>query len=196
MESSLQQLGEVIRALPRGLQGHLERVRESALALATIHSVPLEAVELAALGHDLARAYSAEALLTRAQEWRLDVHPVEEQVPILLHGPVAAEILHRQCGVEDVRVLEAVRWHSTAVPGMGPVGLVVFLADKLEPHKLRRSVKLTEIAEVAKVSLERAVADYLTMEMTVLLKEGRLVHPTSVEARNHLLNALADVPDA
>ena len=70
-----------------------------------------------------------------------------------------------------------------------------FLADKLEPHKLRRSVKLTEIAKVAKVSLERAVVDYLTMGMTVLLKEGRVVHPTSVEARNHLLNVLADVPD-
>ncbi|MCZ6788328.1 MAG: bis(5'-nucleosyl)-tetraphosphatase (symmetrical) YqeK [Chloroflexi bacterium] len=196
MESSLHRLREVIRALPQGLQDHLERVRESALALATIHSVPLEAVELAALGHDLARTYSAEALLARAQEWRLDVHPVEEQVPILLHGPVAAEMLRRQCGVEDARVLEAVRWHSTAAPGMGPVGLVVFLADKLEPHKLRRSPKLTGIAEVAKVSLERAVADYLALEMTVLLKEGRLVHPTSVEARNHLLNALAEVPDA
>ena len=196
MERSLQQLKELIRALPQGLQGHLERVRETALQMATIHSVPLEAVELAALSHDLARAYSAEALLKRAQEWHLDLHPVEEQVPILLHGPVAAEMLRRQCGVKDVGVLEAVRWHSTAVPGMGAVGLVVFLADKLEPHKLRRSVKLTEIAKVAKVSLERAVVDYLTMGMTVLLKEGRLVHPTSVEARNHLLNALADVPDA
>ena len=196
MESSLQQLKGLIRALPPGLQGHLERVRESALELATIHSVPLGAVELAALGHDLARAYSAEALLARAQEWRLDVHPIEEHVPVLLHGPVAAAMLRRQCGVEDVRVLEAVRWHSTAVPGMGPVGLVVFLADKLEPHKLRRSVKLKEIAEVAKSSLERAVADYLALEMTVLLKEGRLVHPASVEARNHLLNVLADIPDA
>ena len=164
--------------------------------MATAHGADKEAVELAALGHDLARAYSAEVLLKQAQEWHLDVHPVEEQVPILLHGPVAAEMLRRQCGVADVRVLEAVRWHSTAVPGMGPVGLVVFLADKLEPHKLRRSTKLPEIAEVAKVNLERAVVDYLTMEMTVLLKVGRLVHPTSIEARNHLLSALGDVPDA
>ena len=196
MESSLQQLKGLIQALPRGLQDHLERVRESARALATIHSVPLEAAELAALGHDLARACSAETLLKQAREWHLDVHPIEEQIPILLHGPVAAAMLRRQCGVEDIRVLEAVRWHSTAVPGMGPVGLVVFLADKLEPHKLQRFGKLTEIAEVARVSLERAVVDYLTMEMTVLLKEGRLVHPTSIEARNHLLKALAEAPDA
>ena len=89
MENSLQQLKGLLQALPRGLQDHLERVRESARALATIHSVPLEAVELAALGHDLARACSAETLLKQAREWHLDVHPIEEQVPILLHGPVA-----------------------------------------------------------------------------------------------------------
>ena len=195
MDRSLQQLKGLIQALPQGLQDHLERVRKTALALATAHGADREAIELAALGHDLARAYSAEALLTRAQKWGLDIHPVEEQVPILLHGMVAAEVLRRQCGVKDARVLEAVRWHSTAVPGMGPVGLVVFLADKLEPHKLRRSPKLPEIAEVAKVSLERAVAGYLTMEIALLLKEGRLIHPTSVEARNHLLNALAQAPD-
>ena len=191
----LQQLREIIAALPQGLQDHLERVRKDALTLATIHSVPLEAVELAALGHDLARAYSTETLLTRAQEWRLDVHPIEKQVPILLHGPVAAEMLRRQFGVEDIRVLEAVRWHSTAVPGMGPVGLVVFLADKLEPHKLRRSPKLHEIAGLARSSLEQAMADYLTMELALLLKEGKLIHPTSVAARNHLLDTLAQAPD-
>ena len=69
MESSLQQLKGLLQALPRGLQDHLERVRESARALATIHSVPLEAVELAALGHDLARACSAETLLKQAREY-------------------------------------------------------------------------------------------------------------------------------
>ena len=191
----LQHLRDIIAELPQGLQDHLERVRETALELATAHGVDREAVELAALGHDVARAYSTETLLTRAQEWRLDVHPIEEQVPILLHGPVAAEMLRRQCGVDDDRVLEAVRWHSTAAPGMGPVGLVVFLADKLEPHKLRRSPKLHEIAGLARTSLEQAVADYLTMELALLLKKGRLIHPTSVAARNHLLDALAQAPD-
>lgn len=195
MERSLRQLKELIKTLPQGLQEHLKRVRDSAVELAAVHKVPLDTVELAALGHDLARACSLEELLTRAKEWCLDVHPIEKQIPLLLHGPVSAEIMRRRCGIEDARVLEAVRWHTTGVPKMGPVGLVVFLADKLEPHKLHRSLRLTEIAEVAKLSMEQAVSDYLTLEITKLLEEGSLVHSTSIEARNYLLRTLANAPD-
>ena len=188
MNSSLQRLHGLIRALPQGLQDHLARTREAALELAAHHGVAADRVELAALGHDLARAHSEEALLEQARDLGLAVHPVEERVPILLHGPVAAELLKRECGVEDAEVLEAVRWHSTGVPGMGAVGLTVFLADKLEHQKLRRSAHLLDIAETARKSLEQAVADYLTMELSSLLKRGSLLHPASVEARNDLLS--------
>ena len=188
MESSLRRLHGLIRTLPQGLQDHLARTREAALELAAHHGVAADKVELAALGHDLARAHSKAELLEQARGLGLAIHPVEESVPILLHGPVAAEMLKRECGVEDTEVLEAVRWHSTGVPGMGAVGLAVFLADKLEHQKLQRSAHLLEIAETARRSLEQAVADYLTMELTLLLKRGSLLHPASIEARNDLLS--------
>ena len=107
---------------------------------------------------------------------------------MLLHGAVAAELLRRECGVDDAEVLEAVWWHSTAALGLRPVGLVVFLADKLDPHKLHRSPHLHEVAAMARTSLEQAVVSYLTMELTLLLKRGSLLHPLSVEARNDLLS--------
>ena len=210
MKSSLQRVHGLIQALPQGLQAHLARTREAALELAAHHGVAADRVELAGLGHDLARAHSDQALLEQARNLGLAIHPVEERVPILLHGPVAAELLKRECGVEDADVLEAVRWHSTGVPGMGAVGLTVFLADKLEHQKLlrtlrevaeglyhkfvwmdsekQRKVRLHEIAETARKSLEQAVADYLTMELSALLKRGSLLHPASVEARNDLLS--------
>ena len=190
MKDSLQKLKELLEKLPRGLQDHLARTRDLALELATVHGVPADRVELAALGHDLARAQTGEVLLKEARDLGLAVHTVEERVPILLHGPVAAELLRRQCGVTDADVLEAVRWHSTALSGMGSVGLVVFLADKVEPHKLKRSPELQEIATLARSRLERAAADYLTRELALLLKRGALLHPASVDARNHLLSRL------
>lgn len=190
MERSLQSLHGLIRTLPQGLQAHLARTREAGLELAALHGVARRKVELAALGHDLARAHSEEALLKQARGLRLVIHPVELQVPMLLHGPVAAEVLKLECGVEDAEVLEAVRWHSTGVPGMGAVGLTVFLADKLEHQKLQRSTHLLDIADMARKNLEQAVADYLTMELSSLLKRGSMLHPASVEARNDLLSRL------
>ena len=132
----------------------------------------------------------AARLTRKARALGLAVHPVEERVPVLLHGPLAAEQLRRDCGVDDPDVLEAVRWHSIACAGMGEVGLVVFLADKLEPGKAGASSYLRRAAELAQESLDEAVWYCLTAEMGRLLERGGLLHPSSVEARNDLIMRL------
>jgi predicted HD superfamily hydrolase involved in NAD metabolism len=191
MNNPLVQLRELILKLPIGLQQHLERVRNTALELASIHEIPFAPVELAALGHDIARSYQITKLVDLAQEWQVDIHPAENEIPLLLHGPVSAEMLRLQCNIDDPQVLEAVRWHSTSIPGMSPLGLVVFLADKLEPHKLNRSARHKKIAQTAKGNLEQATIDYLSMEIRSLVNNGRLVHPKSIEARNYFINLIA-----
>ena len=187
MHSQLSRLHTLIKELPDGLQHHLHRTRDTALELAARHNVDPAKVELAALGHDLLRAVDGEHLLHEARALALPVHPVEERVPILLHGLLAAQRLKRDCSITDPEVLEAVQWHSTSCAGMGPVGLVVFLADKLDPHKIEGNPQLQRLAAVAQESLERAAADYLTGELTSLLERGSLIHPASVEARNYLI---------
>ena len=186
-DSQLSCLHALIKELPDGLQNHLHRTRETALELAARHDVDAAKVELAALGHDLLRAVDGDQFLHEARALALPVHPVEERVPILLHGPLAAHRLKRDCGITDPEVLEAVQWHSTSCAGMGPVGLVVFLADKLDPHKAQGNPPLQRLAAVAQGSLEQAAAGYLTAELTSLLQRGSLIHPASVEARNYLM---------
>lgn len=187
MISALSRLHTQIQELPQGLQDHLYRTRETALGLAFRHNVDATKVELAALGHDLCRAIKGDQLLEEARGQGLGIHPVEEAVPILLHGPLAAQRLKQECGITDAEVLEAVRWHSTSCAGMGRVGLVVFLADKLDPRKVEGNPWLRGLAALAQESLERAALEYLTRELTLLLERGSLLHPTSVEARNELL---------
>lgn len=131
--------------LPRGLRDHTRRVWSIALELAGRHGIDGERVGLAALAHDLARAKEGEYLLRRARELGLPVHPVEEWMPLLLHGPVAAEELRREAGLSDPEVYEAIYWHSTGQRGMGPVARVVFLADKLDPEKADRYLSLIHI---------------------------------------------------
>ena len=152
---SLPKLRSIIRSLPSGLQSHLERVKELSLELAAIHGVDPVKVETAALAHDLYRAHSGEQLLSEARARGLVPTPVEECVPLLLHGPLAAHLLREECAVTDEEVLQAVRWHSTSCPGMGRVGLIVFIADKVEPQKVERAPHLGRTAELARQSLER-----------------------------------------
>ena len=176
--------------LPKGLREHIRRSREVARELAQRHGVDPEAVDLGAAAHDLARAMKGESLLEEARRYGLQVHPVEQRAPVLLHGAVAALWLQRSVGISDSRVLDAVRWHSTGRKGMGSVAKVVFLADKLDPDKVKRYPYLDEVGALAKESLDRALVGYLDHELSHLLQRGSLVHPGSLELRNELIMAL------
>ena len=188
MPSGLEELitGRV-EALPRGLREHIYRVQRIALELAHRYEVDEEKVRLGALAHDIARAMKGEDLLLRARELGIGVDPVEERLPLLLHGPVAAEMLKRDHGLQDEDIYDAVYWHSTAHRGLGVPAKVVYLADKLDPHKAGRYPFQGEVSDLARNSLDRAVFEFLNRELVFLLQQGELVHPAAVEARNEQL---------
>ena len=176
-----------IAALPDGLRQHIYRVEKVALELAHQHEVDEENARLGALAHDIARAMKGEELLRKAQELGIAIHPVEARVPVLLHGPVAAETLRTMDGLEDQDIYEAVYWHSTGHKGLTPSAQIVFLADKLDPQKALRYPFLEELRDLAMKSLDRAMLEFLNRELVSLIQQDSLVHPTSIEARNELV---------
>ena len=127
-----------VEALPKGLQDHIHRAQNEARVLARRHQLDMEKTLLATLAHDIARAMKSDQLLQQATDLGIQVHPVDRQVPILLHGPVGAELLRQIDGLDDDEIYEAVCWHSTAHTSIGDIAKAVFLADKMDPHKAHR----------------------------------------------------------
>ena len=183
-------LHEALEALPRGLRAHIERVRVEAEALAAPHALDAVRVDLASAMHDLCRAMPGEELLAEARRRGVPVNSVEEQAPMLLHGPVAAARLRGELGVADVEVVEAVHWHSTAAPGLHAIGKVVFLADKLDPAKSARYSFIDAVRALASADLDGALEAFLSGELQRLVEGGALLHPASLEARDELVAAL------
>ena len=146
-------------------------------------------VDLAAASHDLMRAEEARTLLDLARSYGVPVNPVEEELPVLLHGPVAAVWLRRQGVVSDDAVIEAIQCHTTGRRGMGTVSKVVFLADKLEPGKAKRYPYQEMLMLMALESLDRALLEFLNRSLADFLARGYPIHPESVELRNELLSS-------
>ena len=190
MRAQVEAVREAVTCLPRGLADHIERVVAEADRLATgFKELDREQVELAAWGHDIARALSPQELLARARRFGLEVSPVEEEAPILLHGPVGAEILRREHGIDDLEVLAAARFHSTGRAGMSLLEKVIFVADKIEPGKVRAKPALASVRELADRDLDAAILEYLEQMLVVAREEGWPVHPQAVAARSELLPA-------
>ena len=176
-----------LHELPRGLREHVERSREVARELASIHGVDAVQADLGVAAHDLARAMKGDALLEQSRRYGLYFNPVEQNTPELLHGPLAAYWIEHEDAITDKEILEAVRWHTTGKGGMGDLAKVVFLADKLDPSKIERYPFLTRVKKLAYENMDQAIYEYLNASLTRLLEENQLIHPESLELRNELM---------
>jgi predicted HD superfamily hydrolase involved in NAD metabolism len=173
--------------LPEGLQAHIQRAREVGADLCEIHAVDPERVDLAIAAHDLYRAIDPEELLAEAgrRGWEPDV--VERSDPLLLHGPVAGMWLMQEGGVDDPAIVEAVTWHTTYAPSVGPVGTLTFLADKIDPQKISERAWLEEVRNLAyRGRAEIAVELYLENLLVDLISEDAVAHPRALDALNYL----------
>ena len=187
MPELLQRLQSRLESLPDGLQAHIYRVRDEALELAGHHGIGLEIAELGALAHDVCRAVPGDDLLRMSAELDVKVSEVEKDFPLLLHGPVGAELLRREEDLTDDDLYEAVRWHSTAHASLASLGKLIFLADKLDPQKAAVYSYQAKLRNMARESLDLALLEFLSREMTTRLERGETVHPASVDARNSLI---------
>ncbi len=159
---------------------HTLRVAETAERLARLHGLDPAKARLAGLLHDVARETDGDELLRIAAKNSLPVGDPEREKPMLLHGPVAAELAEIDLEMRDEAVLEAVRVHTTGAPGMGPLSLVVFVADKIEPG--REGDWVEELRELAEKDLGEAARASLESSISFNEGRGRAIHPRSREA--------------
>jgi predicted HD superfamily hydrolase involved in NAD metabolism len=157
--------------------GHTARVADTAEDLARIHGLDPSRTRLAALLHDAAREMEPEEFLRLAEAWDLHVGEPERQSPKLLHAPVAAELAQRELGVEDQEVLGAIRAHTVGEPGMGPVAIALYVADKIEPARDYPSVG--RIRDLARRDLREAATEALRRVVAHNEERDRPIHPSS-----------------
>jgi predicted HD superfamily hydrolase involved in NAD metabolism len=162
---------------------HSENVAELTRALAQAHGLSSEAAYWAGLAHDLAREWSRERLLAEARRLGVPVDDEERREPILLHGPVAAAWM-QEARVGNAAMWEAVRYHTTAAPGMGPLARALFIADGTEPG--RGYPEAAALRRLALKDLDAAYRAVLEETVRYLARRGLEPHPRMRAALDEL----------
>jgi predicted HD superfamily hydrolase involved in NAD metabolism len=164
---------------------HSLSVSQTCVDLAHRYREQLDENLLRACGlmHDMAREWTDEQLLSFARKHMLHLEAEELEYPVLLHAPVAAQLL-KERGFPPELCL-AVRHHSLGSKEMGRMGLVLYLADYLEPNRSHLDDQLRERLLKAP-SLEALCVQVMEMEGEYLKKKGKKSSEVSMALKQFL----------
>lgn len=123
------------RDLPAAKTSHCIFVAEFLASFAPSIGLDHDQAVTAGLLHDLCRTLDKQTMVSRAESYALPISDEQREHPVLLHGPVAAEVCRRDLGIEDGAIYEAIYWHTTGKPGLCRLGQALMVADFAEPTR-------------------------------------------------------------
>lgn len=172
--------------VPESRLNHILRVEQMAVELASHHNLDVEKAATSGLMHDLAKYLKPSQLLEMARAEGLELDPVSEAFPHLLHAEVSALIARDTFEVEDEEVLQAIANHTLGRPGMSLLSCIVFLADSLEPGR-GNTPELEALRKLSCKDLYQAVWLNCDYSLKLLLQSHCLIHPRTIATRNWFL---------
>jgi len=128
---------EYIRTEIPTLEAHLTGTRDFALEINSVNNLGIgeDKVAVAALCHDFARLVEPSKIAGELERRGIDPSSFNAAAPILLHGPLSAELAKESLGLTDVLILDAITWHATGRAGMSVLEKIVYIADKIEMNR-------------------------------------------------------------
>lgn len=129
-------------------------------ALAMRYGYNLDRAMLAGLMHDCAKCMPNAKKLKVAEKNHLEITELERNNPFMLHAKLGALLAKKKYDIDDMEVLDAIRWHTTGRPNMTLLDKIVYVADYIEP-KRDKAPNLPEIRQMAFMDLDRALLKIL-----------------------------------
>lgn len=175
---------------PRRLE-HTMSVARTAEHLAVMYGVDPYLASVAGLLHDWDKVVPSQELIRRARRFGIDPGVPLESVEPLLHGMVAARELPQRFPHLPTEVWHAIACHTSAAEDMGPLDMVLFVADGIEPNR-RPSEGIEQTrALVGHASLEDVFWNAFVGGIVYVLQGGRYLYPRTIDIYNSLARTRA-----
>lgn len=164
---------------------HSLRVADTAVELGKVYNANIEKTKTAALLHDCAKFQEERSLLKKISSFDIILDNIMQNNKELIHGPLGSKIAEIEYGILDKEILDAIYYHTIGRANMTLLDKIVYIADYIEPRRNFPGVE--EIRTLAFKDLNGSVL--MAMENTILflIRNNKLIHPNTLEARNYLL---------
>lgn len=198
-ESSLAELRGKIRSYMSGKRlFHTYAVEEEISSLAKIYC-PDEEYELrvAALLHDITKEKKLPEQLELCERYGISYSEEEKLSPKVFHAKTGEAVARADFPeYAELETVKSIRWHTTGRRSMTLSDKLLYLADWIEATRTFEQCRELraffygglKTAEDKEKHLLETMIKALDMTIIGLIEEGQIVHPDTLEARNHLLS--------
>ncbi|MBP1924972.1 putative nucleotidyltransferase with HDIG domain [Sedimentibacter acidaminivorans] len=156
---------ELEKSVGTKLFGHCVRTMEEAVKLAKNYNVDVEKAKLAGLLHDCGKLW-------------------DKQTDNLKHAKVGAELAKKSYSIQDVDILNAIRYHTTGREAMSLLEKIIYIADKIEPN--RNFAGVEEIRELAYNNINEAIIKSLISTISFVKQRNLELDSESLKTLNYL----------
>ena len=164
---------------------HSINVEKAAVKLGKIYGVDESKCKIASIVHDCAKGFEDKSLVHHAKEYGIVIDNIQNEIPSLLHGPVAAMYSKKKFHIFDQDILNAIWYHTTGRAGMSHLEKIIYLADLIEEG--RDFPEVNSIRRKAVNNLDKALIMACNCTLNYIMRSNSLIHPLTIEFRNSLL---------
>lgn len=163
---------------------HTMNVAEKSASLAKMYGADENKAYLCGLLHDICKNDSEEKMLQCFKKFGIILDDVQKCVPLLWHSIAGAVIIKEKFNINDIEIINAVRYHTTGRENMTKLDKIIYLADIISDDRDFDGVE--ELRKTANEDLDLAVFKCLQSSIRDILSKNRPVHIDTVKAYNYL----------
>lgn len=158
---------------------HTLSVAYTAANLAMVHGVDIEKALVAGMLHDCAKCMNHHKQMSLCKKNNISLSEMEKTKDSpLIHAKAGSVLARKEYGIKDEDILNAICYHTTGRPEMSPLEKVIYIADYIEPGRVRakrtsaEQDDLREVRRLAYHDLDSALCKILSDTLTYLSKKG------------------------
>ncbi|MFB7301793.1 bis(5'-nucleosyl)-tetraphosphatase (symmetrical) YqeK [Heyndrickxia sporothermodurans] len=163
---------------------HTLGVVDTAVHLAEKYQVDVKKAELAAIFHDYAKFRPLNEMKQIIVQQKFDEQLLHYN-PELWHAPVGAYLVQQEAGIQDLDILDAIRYHTSGRKNMTDLEKVIYIADYIEPGRSFPGVE--EARKIADKDLDEALLFSVRNTIQFLISKHQAVYPDTFELYNDIV---------
>lgn len=166
---------------------HSLAVAIEAQRLAVKYGADAEKAKIAGLLHDIMKDSEPNIQLQTVEFSDIIMTSLEKREVKLWHAMAGAAFVKGTLHIDDVEIINAIRYHTTARANMSILEKVLYLADYTSSDRDYPGVDSMRLA--VDISMEHAMREAFIFSIADLANRGKTIHPDTVDAYNEVILA-------